>query len=70
MILFPFLKIGNFNCRQVGILIVAHHTKGFEKNLRVVGYLDWLVAVYELVRVTLWYYKALKNIGGFSGTIG
>jgi ATP-dependent 26S proteasome regulatory subunit len=25
MILFPFLKIGNFICRQVGILIVAHH---------------------------------------------
>ena len=24
MILFLFLKIGNFNCRQVGILIVAH----------------------------------------------
>ena len=25
MNLSPFLKIGNSNCRQVGILIVAHH---------------------------------------------
>ncbi|MFC1881935.1 hypothetical protein ACFL2S_10625 [Thermodesulfobacteriota bacterium] len=42
-------------------------TKGFEKDLKVVEYLDWLVAVYELVKVTLWYYQALKNIGGLSG---
>jgi hypothetical protein len=32
MTLFHFLKIGNFNCRQVGILIVAHH--GFKNRCR------------------------------------
>jgi len=31
MNLSPFLKIGNFNCRQVGILIVAHQEVGLDE---------------------------------------
>ena len=52
---------------EIQYLYDLRSTKGFEKNLKVAEYLDWLVAVYELVHVTIWYYQTLKKLFNFSG---
>lgn len=60
-------ELSSISRDEIRYLHELTNKKGYEKNQKPVEYLDWLVAVYELVRMTLWYYQIHKNRGVLSG---